>query len=114
MADEVAVGLSYFSVGEILQPSTQPYRYPQLKGHNMTRLLELQPAKDQDSDEPAGRLIDAYLHDGPAYETISYTWGDPVFDVTQRLPDGYLMITENLAAALGRFRPTHPPSPRRL
>jgi hypothetical protein len=70
----------------------------------MIRLLELQPAKKKDSDELAGRLIDVNLDDGLAYETISYTWGNPVFDHTLRLPDGYLMITANLASALRRFR----------
>ena len=80
----------------------------------MIRLLELQPSKDQDTDELAGRLINTDLLDGAAYEAISYTWGNPVFDHTLRLPDGHLMITENLASALRRFRSIDPLSSRRL
>jgi hypothetical protein len=114
MADEVAAGLSSLSVRGTLPSANQPYFYHQLKGQSMIRLLELQPAKDQYTDELAGRLIDTDLLDGAAYEAISYTWGNPVFDHTLRLPDGHLMITENLASALRRFRSIDPLSSRLL
>ena len=69
------------------------------------RILELLPPASPDPTKIHCNLITANLSDRPSYEALSYAWGDLVFSEKIYLPNGYLAITSNLAAALRQLRP---------
>ena len=86
------------------------FSYKPLQTGKSIRLLQLDPAETEDAPLYA-RFIDTGESDNPtAYEAISYTWGEPIFNARLRIGDGTacpleeLGITANLASALRRFR----------
>ncbi|KAI4246122.1 MAG: hypothetical protein L6R40_002074 [Gallowayella cf. fulva] len=87
---------------------SSPYEYKPLSSADSIRLLYLKPAISFDADLEC-QLIERAIHNGPAYEALSYVWGKDEFPKTLYLPDGAgsggcLHITENLDAALRRLR----------
>ena len=92
------------------------YTYSSLPpGTQTIRLLELQPAA-ADADPLQASLVDALLgHPSqPAYEAISYVWGDSIFPETLHLEGSHgeletLAITANLARCLVGLRRPHTP-----
>jgi len=77
------------------------------------RLLEPEPSESYEADLHA-TVITARLGDKPAYEAISYTWGEDIFPEMLHLTvaghtlrwevRSKIQISENLASALRRFR----------
>jgi hypothetical protein len=90
----------------------KPYQYEPLQHPDSIRLLKLWPQAYGDDQRLACDLVETQLSDNPSFEAISYVWGEPVFSQTIYLPQGFLKATENLAAALTRFR--DPVQPRYL
>jgi len=68
------------------------------------KILELLPAASPDPASIYCNLSTAKLSDQPAYEAVSYAWGEPVYSERIYLPTGHLAITSNLAAALRQLR----------
>jgi Heterokaryon incompatibility protein (HET) len=89
-----------------VEPSTplNQYKYRPVQPKDEIRILILLPPASPDESELHCDLETAELSDNPPYEAISYCWGAEVFPETLHLPNGTLAITENLAAALRRFR----------
>ncbi len=90
-------------------PTKYSYR-PLPSGTQTIRLLQLQPAAS-DADPLRASLVDAFIgHPAqPAYEAISYVWGDPVFPETLHLDASHggseaHAITVNLAQCLVSLR----------
>ena len=81
------------------------HQYSTLIHDDSIRLLNLPPAGDDlnDSGLSCG-LEDCRLSDNPAYEALSYTWGQPIFSEILKTHNGTLRITENLASALRGLR----------
>jgi hypothetical protein len=52
-------------------------------------------------------LYTAYHGDRPRYEALSYTWGDVVSSTPITVNGEEVLVTENLLAALKRFRKEH-------
>jgi hypothetical protein len=79
------------------------YEYIPLTGPRTIRLLELHPGKGSDPVEVS--LITKPLGNAPAFEAISYCWGDPS-DRREVLCNGCLLsITTSLFTGLEHFRP---------
>jgi hypothetical protein len=78
------------------------YTYRPLKTPLSIRLIELLPGTG--NERLQCRLLDGSMDNPPLYAAVSYVWGDE----TQRYPmicdDADMDITQNLAAALLRFR----------
>src|SRR5579863_1389396 len=74
--------------------------YPSLSSQNREiRLLHLQPGE---AEELQCRLIVVSLDSKPAYEALSYRWGDGTSRV---LVDGHnILVPSNLSEALRRMR----------
>lgn len=68
----------------------------------MIRLLTLQPGPDRSNIECT--LSPVSLHDLPAYEALSYSWGDSECKSTIKCNKASKAITENLFAALCQIR----------
>lgn len=82
------------------QPGT--YVFQTVPGEDWIRVLDLEPALSPDADlRVTLRLV--RLVDRPAYEAISYTWGQGVFPKRLHVGGSYLDITENLTGALRHF-----------
>jgi hypothetical protein len=100
------------------------YQYKPLPTHDSVRILELQPSREIKSPLVC-KFVHCQLSKLPRYEALSYTWGDPVFPKTLTVHDrrrlqsplrflcgikttsihiSHLRLTENLAAALMRYR----------
>lgn len=92
--------------------SLSPYEYSSIHAKDEIRILVLLPPVSSDDPTICCHLESTRLADHPRYEAISYCWGAELFPETLHLPSGTLAITENLAAALRRFR--WPDRPRRL
>lgn len=67
------------------------------------RLLELQPA-EQTSDQLCCRLSTVVLSNPPAYEALSYVWGDANEKIPIVVNDRSFGVTTNLSAGLRRIR----------
>ena len=79
----------------------EPFRYELLSADPQTpmiRLLTLQPGHDVSKIECT--ISPVSLHDPPAYEALSYTWGDPECKSAIECNGASLSVTENLLAAL--------------
>ena len=83
--------------------STQAYQYSPLKHNRDIRLLYLLPGSDKAPLSCSLRIVS--LSQLPAYEALSYTWGEPIFSASiECFSRGQLPITENLSAALFHLR----------
>jgi len=84
------------------------YNYHRLHHDGAVRLLKLHPAATA-TDQIECDLEEHGLNDLPSYEAISYVWGT----ATERIPilctGRVLNVTQNLAAALQRFRKSTEP-----
>lgn len=79
------------------------YEYIPLTAPRTIRLLELHPGKGSDPVEVS--LITKPLSNAPAFEAISYCWGDPS-DRREVICNGcQLSITTSLFTGLEHFRP---------
>jgi hypothetical protein len=67
-----------------------------------TRLLELLPRSV--GAAPECRLTHVFLVENPAYEALSYCWGDLSNPVTIQCGTGTILVTQNLYSALVRLR----------
>ncbi|RYO93377.1 hypothetical protein DL766_000767 [Monosporascus sp. MC13-8B] len=84
--------------------SLQPYTYTPLSGNAHTRVIKLQPAKNN-SDPLHCTVEEIRLDTGELYSAISYTWGKPNFIEKLIIDQTYILpITPNLHDALVRFR----------
>ena len=74
------------------------------------RLLTLHPAQDENSTVRC-TLSHASLHDPglPAYETVSYVWGEHVFESLVLLDEHKYYVTSNLASILRYLRESEEP-----
>lgn len=81
------------------------------------RLVEIQPG-ERDNDSIFVRLLNTRLRESPAYEALSYTWGDGALTEQIQVSDPTdatsvtMLITANCYAALRSLRKTN--SPRTL
>ena len=80
----------------------QPYRYTALPSTSSFRLLELLPG--QDDEIIKFRVIFADWSCPPAYEAISYVWGDAADTVECQCDGKAFAITRNLYRGLVAFR----------
>ncbi|KAF4618001.1 hypothetical protein G7Y89_g15004 [Cudoniella acicularis] len=87
-----------------------PYKYEPLSGPQSIRIAELVPQRDGERIQIS--LHETTLQDTPAYETLSYEWGESKGSQTIACGNGTLLITTNLLAALRRLR--HPTLRRHL
>lgn len=74
------------------------------------RLLHLLPGTQDDTIRCAVRVVS--LDEAPAYEALSYVWGERVGEVEIQVGDQIISITRNLHAGLRRLR--HPSQERAL
>lgn len=79
------------------------YHYDRLPYHDSIRLLKLHPAHTA-SETLQCDLGEHRLNNVPAYEAISYVWGNALVRSSVLCSTGILSITQNLAASLRRFR----------
>ncbi|KAH7270902.1 heterokaryon incompatibility protein-domain-containing protein [Fusarium solani] len=82
-------------------PSPLPYRQLDLKSHQI-RILHLLPGNRKDPIRCA--LHTALLDDGPKYEALSYTWGDPLDCRSIEVDGRRKSVTVNLYHVLRRLR----------
>ena len=78
------------------------FSYDNLHGPLSIRLFVLYPGAD--NDMLSGSLINARLDDDLDYEAVSYVWGSEEDKVKLECDGQGLDVTQNLAAALRRFR----------
>ncbi|KAE9981156.1 hypothetical protein EG328_011832 [Venturia inaequalis] len=78
------------------------YQYEQLVSDSSFRVLEL--LAGEKSDTLAFRLQIADWEDSPAFEALSYAWGDPKIKVAAICDEGMIPITTNLSDALRAMR----------
>ncbi|KAK3346415.1 heterokaryon incompatibility protein-domain-containing protein [Lasiosphaeria hispida] len=76
--------------------------YSALPGNNTIRILAIEPGSGE--EELRTRLDVAVLDEKPAYEAISYTWGDPSDKTLLRCGGGNVLIPRNLDTFLRRLR----------
>ena len=79
------------------------YEYTPLTAPRTIRLLELRPSKDSDPVEVS--LIAKPLSNAPAFEALSYCWGDPRGRREVICNGCPLSITTSLFTGLEHFRP---------
>ena len=80
-----------------------PYSYTALeKEPHQIRILTLLPGTWEDDIDC--RLHEAFLADNPAYEALSYAWGDPNDKKEIRLDGHIVKVTSNLELALRYLR----------
>jgi len=79
------------------------YQYDPLRYRDSVRLLKLYPAHTVNETLHVD-LEEHRLNHVPAYEAISYVWGNPLIKSSVRCSEGILSVTQNLAASLTRFR----------
>ncbi|KAL1628595.1 hypothetical protein SLS56_005827 [Neofusicoccum ribis] len=75
------------------------------------RILVLNPSRTV-SAEISCSLMNAFLDDPPAYEALSYVWGDPTMTHSITVNGKEVAVTRNLECALRHLR--HPDTPRHL
>lgn len=81
-----------------------PYRYEPLEGHDTIRLLTIFPASSGES--LSCNLTHHSLDSVPAYEAISYVWGDSTFTQALLCDGKSVSVTNSLHEVLTRLR--HP------
>lgn len=92
-------------MNQIVTPTPAPYQYGPLPAEDHIRLLELHPGP---WDCPIEfQMCTAKINTAQAYESISYTWGEPQKIVKVICNDQCLWITRNLAEALRQVRLPH-------
>jgi len=81
-----------------------PFHYSALQGQNDIRLLELKRGDQQ--EEIRISIIHTSLYQKPAYEALSYTWGDPSDTALIRCNElgNCLSVTKNCEYALRKLR----------
>jgi Heterokaryon incompatibility protein (HET) len=93
-------------------PDLVPYQYQPLDAlgsQGDIRLVELLPSQKNDSitnTTISCRLRPVSFHDCPAYEALSYHWGDPNLTLSITLDGKSFQVTKNLAEALQCLTPT--------
>lgn len=98
----------------ITQTDGNSYKYQQLQTNEFTRVIVLEPAREAQQElrckikhfsSTAKEEDDSFLPSSLEYEAVSYTWGAPTFPKILICQDNSILhITENLDAALRRFR----------
>jgi hypothetical protein len=84
-------------------PPERDYEYTALQPGAVFRYLILQPGHG--SERLRCSLVASRLDEAPAYEAISYVWGDPTLDQPIAVDDGRrLHITRSLTDVLRRLR----------
>ncbi|KAE9367886.1 HET-domain-containing protein [Stipitochalara longipes BDJ] len=78
------------------------YKYKRLSGHNTVRIIELLP--ERDGEEIHIHLHEVTLQEAPAYQALSYEWGEIKGSHSIRCDSSILLVTTNLLAALRRLR----------
>lgn len=86
------------------------FRYTPFADTHSVRILTLHPGSG--SDPLTGHLTVEHLTSEPAYEAVSYVWGDGTRSSTLLLDSGALPLTSSIHDALVRLR--LPSAPRRL
>ncbi|KAK0625158.1 heterokaryon incompatibility protein-domain-containing protein [Bombardia bombarda] len=82
--------------------------YSPLPGNNTIRILIIEPATAP-QDPLQTRLVVANLDDKPAFEAISYTWGNPTDKTLLKCNGSAVPIPRNLENNLKRLRHTSRP-----
>src|SRR5689334_2388161 len=80
-----------------------PFRYDNLSHSRAIRVLRLQPGSSRAAPLVC-KLTEVSLDDGPAYEALSYTWGDPGLRDSIVCNGVAVSVTTNLASALRLLR----------
>jgi hypothetical protein len=81
-------------VDKFLAPNYPEYKYGALKAPDQIRLVQL---RQTFLGGIQCEIIQVSLHDAPAYDAVSYTWGDPAKKFNLKLQDGqYLPITSSV------------------
>jgi hypothetical protein len=80
------------------------YEYNNLPSTESIRLIQLEPGRRDDRLEC--RLITVDLNTRPAYEAVSYVWGEPQYRKSIVCDGRLLQITPSLHEVLQRFRDT--------
>ncbi|KAH6672072.1 heterokaryon incompatibility protein-domain-containing protein, partial [Halenospora varia] len=78
------------------------YKYRRLSDHNAIRVIELLP--ECDGEEIHIHLHEVTLQEAPAYQALSYEWGETKGSHSIRYDSSILLVTTNLLAALRRLR----------
>jgi hypothetical protein len=78
------------------------YAYSPLSKPSQIRVFDLLPG--QKYEAISLRLYEVGLHDGPAFEAVSYEWKDKVGSIPVRRNDKSLLITPNLKPVLQHIR----------
>jgi Heterokaryon incompatibility protein (HET) len=78
------------------------YQYQPLLRSDSIRIVEL--FSIQDSEDIRLFLHETNLLDAPAFQTLSYEWGEPVRTHPIACGEGHIFVTANLLAALKRLR----------
>jgi hypothetical protein len=86
------------------------YAYQPFNNGQSIRILSLRPGTGDEALR--GELSFASVHNAPAYEALSYVWGDPNRCASIDLGGNPLALTQSLHDALTRLR--HPDRPRVL
>lgn len=81
------------------------YEYEQLVSDSSFRVLEL--LAGEKADKLAFRLQIADWKNSPAFEALSYAWGDPKIKVAAICDGGTVPITTNLSDGLHAMRHRH-------
>ncbi|KAJ4289278.1 hypothetical protein N0V88_007029 [Collariella sp. IMI 366227] len=80
------------------------YQYRRIQDRYGSRVLVLKPGEK--TDKLAGRLEDMWIGgETQPYSTLSYVWGEPLFNDMILIDGKRLAITSSLAIALRRLRP---------
>jgi hypothetical protein len=77
---------------------SEGYKYEDLPSPRSIRLLCLEPSSGVDELRAYFQL--ATIDEPPAYEALSYTWGESIFSETLNIGNKTVNITKNLARAL--------------
>lgn len=85
---------------------TAPYRFlPLPEDGDSIRLLRVRPAPAYASPVSCALEV-ARLSDGPAFVSLSYSWGEAVLDRAIAVDGAGVRVTESLDCALRMFRKT--------
>lgn len=83
-------------------PPDDLYQYRPLPRSDSIRVVEL--FSIQESENVKIFLHETNLIDAPAFQTLSYEWGEPTRTHPVACGDGHILVTTNLLAALKRLR----------
>jgi hypothetical protein len=91
-----------------LENNRTQFKYPLIQDPGEIRLIKIEPSEHNDAPISC-IIVNTTLNHSPAYEALSYVWGDP----SERLPilvDAAVMtVTTNLWCALVRLRRLNKP-----